>query len=60
MLIVEYNVVSDANTSTAFEGVQRAIVAYFVEEALEVRGRKLRRLFRQNLEAALGISSLGR
>lgn len=61
MLIVEYSVVSDANTSTAFEGVQRAIVAYFVEEeALEVRGRKLRRLFRQNLEAALGISSLGR
>lgn len=60
MLIVEYNVVSDANTSTAFEGVQRAIVAYFVEEALEVWGRKLRRLFRQNLEAALGISSLGR
>lgn len=53
--------VSDANTSTAFEGVQRAIMAYFVEEeALEVRGRKLRRLFRQNLEAALGISSLGR
>ncbi|OXH02497.1 hypothetical protein C369_06294 [Cryptococcus neoformans A5-35-17] len=48
---------SETNTSTAFEGVQQAIIAYLMEEeVLEVRRQEMRGRFREELLVALGMS----
>ncbi|OXG92339.1 hypothetical protein C345_05864 [Cryptococcus neoformans A2-102-5] len=48
---------SETNTSTAFEGVQQAIIAYLMEEeVLEVRRQEMRGRFQEELLVALGIS----
>ncbi|EAL17175.1 hypothetical protein CNBN2000 [Cryptococcus deneoformans B-3501A] len=47
----------ETNTSTAFEGVQQAIIAYLMEEeVLEVRRQEMRGRFREELLVALGMS----
>ncbi|OXG46253.1 hypothetical protein C355_05924 [Cryptococcus neoformans Th84] len=47
----------ETNTSTAFEGVQQAIIAYLMEEeVLEVRRQEMRGRFQEELLVALGIS----
>ncbi|OXG83070.1 hypothetical protein C349_03207 [Cryptococcus neoformans var. grubii Br795] len=48
---------SETNMSTAFEGVQQAIIAYLMEEeVLEVRRQEMRGRFREELLVALGMS----
>ncbi|OXH41900.1 hypothetical protein J008_00392 [Cryptococcus neoformans] len=47
----------ETNMSTAFEGVQQAIIAYLMEEeVLEVRRQEMRGRFQEELLVALGIS----
>ncbi|OWZ31895.1 hypothetical protein C347_03341 [Cryptococcus neoformans AD2-60a] len=47
----------ETNMSTAFEGVQQAIIAYLMEEeVLEVRRQEMRGRFREELLVALGMS----
>ncbi|OXG44417.1 hypothetical protein C355_06227 [Cryptococcus neoformans Th84] len=47
----------ETNTSTTFEGVQQAIIAYLMEEeVLEVRRQEMRGRFREELLVALGMS----
>lgn len=48
---------SETNMSTAFEGVQQAIIAYLMEEeVLEVQRQEMRGRFREELLVALGMS----
>ncbi|KJD99491.1 hypothetical protein I311_06923 [Cryptococcus gattii NT-10] len=48
---------SETNMSTAFEGVQQAIIAYLVEEeVLEVQRQEMRGRFQEDLLVALGMS----